>query len=460
MEEKEELNRKLKLHVLYNVIGFMTIFIVFGIFVFLMVSGLTYSQAKKDLLDSKETIVSMDKEEFNFMNDPDYFIRNNEEENDAEEIIRPDNPFQDSFQDSINNLRKFDNRFFSRRIISPNVTIITRDKDGNVTNSEQLGRLEEYAENIPFSEGNIDRITEIIMENNYTYRALAFEYGDSDDDNRYVQLLVNVDSEANLVASYFKIIVSAVVLGCILSIIASYILSKKTLKPLQENMLKQMEFVQNVSHELRTPLTIIQAKQELLLQDPNAKIIDKSEDIGVTLSETKRLTKMVKDLLMLSRADSKSISLQKDVVDIDGYISEIVNPYIELAEVQEKKLNVNCSCKTEIEVDSGKIYQLIVILLDNALKYTEPGDEIEVNSYMKDNKCVIEVKDTGIGVSEEGLKRIFERFYREDKARGRETGGSGLGLSIASSIVSMHGGTIKATHNSPKGMVFTVRLPR
>jgi two-component system sensor histidine kinase CiaH len=99
-------------------------------------------------------------------------------------------------------------------------------------------------------------------------------------------------------------------------------------------------------------------------------------------------------------------------------------------------------------------------LLDNAIKYTEEKDTIEIKTYAKDNKCVIEVKDTGIGVSDEGLKRIFERFYREDRSRSRETGGTGLGLSIATYIVSAHGGTIKATHNKPKGTLFTIRLPK
>ena len=102
----------------------------------------------------------------------------------------------------------------------------------------------------------------------------------------------------------------------------------------------------------------------------------------------------------------------------------------------------------------------MVILLDNAMKYTEEGDSIEIATFIKDNKCVIEVKDTGIGISDESIKHIFERFYREDKARSRETGGSGLGLSIADMIVTSHGGTIRASHNGDKGTIFTIRLPR
>ena len=239
-----------------------------------------------------------------------------------------------------------------------------------------------------------------------------------------------------------------------ISIIASVILSKKTLEPLRENMIKQMEFVQNASHELRTPLTIVQAKQELLLQEPNAKIIDKSEDIILTLNETKRLTKLIKDLMILSRADANKLNLQKENVNIDEYIKEVINPYCEIAQMQEKKIELSLNYNMDIDVDTSRFYQLIII------KYTEANDTIEIKTYLKDNKFVMEVKDTGIGISDEGLKRIFERFYREDKARGRETGGSGLGLSIADFIVASHGGNIKASHNTPKGTIFTVRLPR
>ena len=99
-------------------------------------------------------------------------------------------------------------------------------------------------------------------------------------------------------------------------------------------------------------------------------------------------------------------------------------------------------------------------MLDNAIKYTEKGDTIELLTYSKDGKFTLEVRDTGIGISDEAITHIFDRFYREDKARNRETGGSGLGLSIADVIVKAHNGTIKASHNKPKGTVFTIKLPK
>ena len=163
--------------------------------------------------------------------------------------------------------------------------------------------------------------------------------------------------------------------------------------------------------------------------------------------------------MLLSRADSDGMKLQKENINIDEFIKEIISPYKEIAEMQEKNMVLNLDYKVDIDVDTNKFYQLMIILLDNAIKYTETNDSIEVKTYLKDNKFVLEVADTGIGISDEGMTRIFERFYREDKARNRETGGSGLGLSIASSIVTAHGGAIKVSHNTPKGSIFLVRLP-
>lgn len=438
MIEKDELRLKLYKHILYNIAVFMIIFIVFGLFVFIMVSNTVYKNVDDELYKSKSRILEL--EEFQINNILDSITLNNEIRN----IFKDENI-------SVN--------YITRKIINPNITVIVRDSAGYIINKD-LGRLSEYSDDLYFNSNNLNKIYELIVGSEYPYRGINFLVPRSGNyEERYVQLLINIDSEKNLVNGYFTIISLAVFIGCVLSIFASYILSKKTLKPLTDNLIRQMEFVQNVSHELRTPLTIIQAKQELLLQEPNKKIIDKSEDIALTLNETKRLSKLVKDLLVLSRADANKMTLQKESINIDDYIKEIIMPYQEIAIMQKKEIILELDYKMDINIDANKIYQLMIILLDNAIKYTEENDKIEINTYAKDNKCVIEIKDTGIGVSDEGLKRIFERFYREDKARNRETGGTGLGLSIANIIVSAHNGTIKASHNNPKGTIFTIKLP-
>ncbi len=440
MKERVDLKSKLINLVITNIMAFVVIFLVFGIFIFLMVRNITFSDVDNELLRSKDLLLSV-------------------KENGYDIIFQSNRGIMFMQEDDFENFSERLNKNFDRRIINPNIIIIRRDLGGNIINSDELGRLEEYIGEIGFDTSSLDKIYEIRLMNKYAYRGISFVTS-GNSDAKYIQLLINVDNQLSLVNKYFIIITMAIAGGIILSILASYIVSKKTLKPLQENMEKQIEFVQNASHELRTPLTIIQAKQELLLQEPNAKIIDKSEDISLTLSETKRLSNLVKDLMVLSRADSNKMVLTKENVNIDEFITNLVIPYQEIAELENKKLNLDLNYKLDIDVDTNKFYELMIILLDNALKYTEEENEITVKTSLKENKCVIEVIDTGIGVSDEGLERIFERFYREDKARSRETGGSGLGLSIADFIVTEHGGSIKASHNAPKGTIFTIKLPR
>lgn len=445
MEEQKSLKKKLIKHIIYNIIGFIVIFIVCGLFIFLMVKGITYRGINQELYDSKRKILEANPENMNIIlesNYPDYI----------------ENPFRESWIKRA--ISEYQDLALAQKIVNPNVQIILRDENKEIINEDYLGRLYEYKDQIEFDTKKMDKIYELTLDNKYHYKVLNFVFKRDFAEDRYIQLLINIDSEKYLVTNYFRIISLTVTVGIVLSIFASYILSKKTLKPLRDNMVKQMEFVQNVSHELRTPLTIIQAKQEILLQEPNSKIIDKSEDIILTLNETKRLSKLIKDLMLLSRADSDGMKLQKENINIDEFIKEIISPYKEIAEMQEKNMVLNLDYKVDIDVDTNKFYQLMIILLDNAIKYTETNDSIEVKTYLKDNKFVLEVADTGIGISDEGMTRIFERFYREDKARNRETGGSGLGLSIASSIVTAHGGTIKVSHNNPKGSIFIVRLPK
>ncbi len=345
--------------------------------------------------------------------------------------------------------------------INPRVTYVIRDEEGNIKNTDKIGRIyDEFGGSISFDKTKLDSIYEMAIHNRYYYRGINLktinEYGET----QYIQLLVNVDSEKMIMDNYLRIFMVGIGITIMLSLIASYIISKRALQPIVENWKKQIEFVQNASHELRTPLTIIQTKQELLLQEPNKKIIDKSEDIMLTLNEAKRLSKMTKDLMLLARADSEQMGLVKEEVDLDERIKKLVIPYQELANMEEKKLELDLNYQEKILIDINKIHQVMIILLDNAIKYTKPNDTITIHTKRKEGKCIIEVSDTGIGISEEGLKHAFERFYREDKARSRKTGGTGLGLSIAQYLVALHKGSIKITHNEPKGTSVMIKLPK
>ncbi len=443
MSEKDRLKKQFIKHIIYNICAFSIIFISFGVLVFSLIKSITYSSVDSTLQENAEKFYETENE----LLDLNKFL------------------LRSSFGDITNSivgdsLADIEDYILSKKVVDPKIAVIIRDENKKIINGKEAGfSFNEYLDKLDFNENNLNKFYEINLNEKYNYRGINLRIN-SNEKIRFIQLFINIDSEKMLVSHYAEILTSAVILGIVLSIIASFILSKETLMPIAESLEKQTEFVQNASHELRTPLTIIQAKQELLLQDPEAKIIDKSEEIILTLNETKRLTKLTKDLMLLARADENNIELNKEKADLDVLIENLVKPYMEMAELQEKKITLNLQYQEEAQIDVSKIYQVMVILLDNAIKYTESGDTIEIETSSKDGKCVIEVKDTGIGISDEAIKHIFDRFYREDKARNRSTGGSGLGLAIADAIVKAHGGTIKAMHNKPKGTIFVIKISK
>lgn len=342
---------------------------------------------------------------------------------------------------------------------NPRIITILRNKNGQVVSSSLSAKyFADYIGKNEINNSELGKIYEIIVNSKYYYRATTCKLTAPNGDSYYVDILINTNSEKEMLDRFADKLIIATSTVIVLSIFISWYLAKKAIMPLIKSYEKQAEFVQNASHELRTPLSIIQAKQELLLQSPQSKIIDKSEDIVLALNETRRLSKMTKELMDLARSDTDKIKLNKEKVNIEQLTKEIIIPYKEMAELQNKKMSLEINCNKDFAVDKNKIKQLIVIILDNALKYTEENDSINIIINNHEDRLYITVKDTGIGISDEGLKHIFERFYREDKARSREKGGTGLGLSIAYSIVKSHGGTIKLLHNKPKGTQVLIKI--
>lgn len=188
------------------------------------------------------------------------------------------------------------------------------------------------------------------------------------------------------VENLVKILIYGTMLLDTILMILSYILAKRALKPIIEAYQRQTEFVENVSHELRTPLTIIQAKQELLLTEPESKIIEKSEEINLCLLETRRLSKLIKELMELARTDDKKVTLERTPKNINELIEKVSEPYKEIAHMQEKSIEFDLNYQKTISINEGKINELFIIILDNAIKYTENGDKILIKTYEKDRK--------------------------------------------------------------------------
>jgi two-component system sensor histidine kinase VicK len=240
---------------------------------------------------------------------------------------------------------------------------------------------------------------------------------------------------------------------------AGYILLLQDVTKQQRLEEMRKEFVANVSHELRTPLTTIKSYAETLLDGAMDDSSVARQFISVINDEADRMTRLVNDLLELSRLDNKEIKWNKRPVRIDLLLREVISKMMMSA--RKKRLSVECEIEEKLEVfaDRDKMEQVFQNVFSNAIKYTPEGGGIFVKAENIGNQVCISVKDTGIGIPKEDLPRIFERFYRVDKTRSRELGGTGLGLSIAREIVLAHDGEINILSEQGKGTEVIIKLP-
>ncbi|XZN28444.1 sensor histidine kinase [Clostridium perfringens] len=222
----------------------------------------------------------------------------------------------------------------------------------------------------------------------------------------------------------------------------------------QENIRKRL--TGDISHELKTPLTNIQSHLEAMIDG----IWEPTEERLLSVKEeAERLSSLVSDMQKLNKYDESSIKLKKDNVNISDIICFVIFQFSNLAKsknikIEYEKKNINLYC------DKDKITQALVNILSNAIRYSNEGSTIFIEERLKDNKVIISIEDQGIGISEEDLKYVFERFYRADKSRTRATGGTGIGLTIVKSIVSSHGGEVKLESKLGEGSKFTIILPK
>lgn len=276
---------------------------------------------------------------------------------------------------------------------------------------------------------------------------------------KYAQLFVNIDGEVNARSQLVQIYFTAIVIIMFMSIVTSYWLSRRSIKPIAEVLDKQLLFVSDASHELRMPLAIVRSKLENILTQSDKTVYDVSENIAIALSEVARLSKLTSELLTIAKSDNQTMELNMTEFDFNDLVNRVVEPFKEIAMVQEKKFEVK-SESIPFFGDVQKIEQLLIILLDNAIRYTNEKDSISLITYETIDDVFCEIKDTGIGVTPQVKKNMFERFYRGDKARSQQTGGNGLGLSIAKNIVEAHQGRIWVEDNKPKGTILKMRLPK
>ena len=343
-----------------------------------------------------------------------------------------------------------------------NTQIILWTENGEILNKEVLGGRYTQLNTLTLDATKLNEIIPVILaESNLSFRSITIENSESlSSEVAYIQFLINTNQIDDSLTTFQWILFVCMFIFWLISLGVSVFSSKMNMKPLLLAWQKQQEFVENASHELRTPLTIIQNNLQHLFTRPNQTILEQSPRIAQALSETRRLTNLTNDLLLIARSDGNQATIQPEETDIDRFLEQLIQPFVEIAEMQDKTFHFTNEISEPLSFDASKIHQVLVILLDNALKYTQAKDEIQLVAKQINPKWwQVVVRNTGSTIPDTQKKLIFERFYREEQSRNQETGGYGLGLAIAKQIVKNHHGKLFVSDWTNQGVQFTLQLP-
>ncbi|EOT40528.1 sensor histidine kinase [Enterococcus columbae] len=438
----QEVNKKQRIRFfVMNVTAFAAIFLLLGFIILQLLQNLAYQQTDHSLeqMQKNTHLIEMEIARYE-QNDP---LLVQERTEDSEKFEHKD--------------EMLPNRF--------NTQIILWSKDGKILNKEIIGGRLTQISQLSLDKSALSKIQTLNVDDTttdtpLTFHSITFKNPTSGDEVAYIQVVANTNQISESMKTFKTILIACMVIFWLISIAISYYLSKKNMQPILSAWQRQQEFVENASHELRTPLTIIQNSLQRLFTKPDHTIMDESETIAQALNETRRLTSLTADLLTIARSDSNQLLIEATSFDPQAFIAQLAAPFQEIAELEEKHFTLENFAKEAVYADQKKIHQVLVILLDNALKYTQAGDEIILQSELSKDDWLIEVKNSGPSISDEHKQRIFERFYREDASRSKQTGGYGLGLTIAKQIVTQHHGKISVRDRLPRGVIFQVKLPR
>lgn len=269
----------------------------------------------------------------------------------------------------------------------------------------------------------------------------------------------SLDPEQAALQRLLLLLIAGGAAGLVLSFGGGWLLSGLALVPIKRAFDRQQEFVADASHELRTPLTILRAAVDLLHQHRTEPLAANGELFDDLRQELLRIERLTGDLLTLARRDLNQLDLAFGEVDMAGLAAEVVRRTAPLA--QERRIGLKFEGGTDLllaEVDPDRIQQVLLILVDNAMKYTPAGGRVVVSARRQGANVIVSVADNGEGIPPEHLPRIFDRFYRVDRARSRASGGTGLGLAIAKSLVDAHGGQISLSSTPGTGTVAAITL--
>jgi signal transduction histidine kinase len=245
----------------------------------------------------------------------------------------------------------------------------------------------------------------------------------------------------------------------LIATIGGLFLTQRALAPARLAFERQQRFVGDASHELRTPLTLLRANAEMLLRHRERLAADDADMLEEIVEETEHIDHLSTDLLTLARLDAGQFHLEQEVIDLSALAGHVARRVAALAKQQGIQVETAADGEVHIIGDRLEIERAVLILLDNAVKYTPSGGRVTLRSSAIDGMATLAVEDTGEGIDPWHIPHLTQRFYRVDKARSRETGGAGLGLSIAQGIAAAHGGTLTITSEPGQGTTATLSLP-
>lgn len=325
------------------------------------------------------------------------------------------------------------------------------DSDFNLIKGEEtIDNFEEYLEK--FGEQNAKTIKETEWENNH----ILFIFYPIEMDGKTIGSVIigkNITDEKHLIQRIIWILLILAALFGVLFALAGNFFAGQAMKPILDAFEKQRKFVSDASHELRTPLSVFYSALDLLSTEEKEKLSPFGQQVLEDAKhETELMHKLLDDLLFLARNDQDRIELELEELDLSSLMTSLLNRF-KRNMPQQIALLEDIQDGVIIKGDKVRIEQLLYILLENAKRYTIEGT-ITCTLKAQEEKIVISVKDTGVGISQKDLEHIFERFYRGDKARKRN--GTGLGLAIAQTIVQAHGGKIEAKSEEGKGTEFII----
>ncbi|KJR49435.1 sensor histidine kinase [Desulfosporosinus sp. I2] len=334
---------------------------------------------------------------------------------------------------------------------------IKTDAFGKITESstdlplviDQLNALVKETFTRPKTQGEVD-----FQDETYTYLRVPLKQSPG-----FVISFVDIEQDREILGKLLTSLTIGGLICLVLAYYASRFMADRAMAPIKKSWQRQQDFVADASHELRTPLTVVQVNLELVKGNPEETVASQSKWLDYSLLETKRMSKLVGDLLFLARADSQQQTLEIKKFSLDTALREVLESFRPLAEANEILLESSLEAEINYWGDEFRIKQLLVILLDNALKYTPSGGQVTLGLQNRDTFVEITVSDNGEGIESEHLAKIFERFYRVDKARSQQKEGTGLGLAIADSIIQSHHGQVKVSSTLGEGTTFVISLP-